>query len=73
MTTAGYSQVSVLTGDGVHGHREGAPFDRVLSTVATPRVPYAWITQTRPGGLVVTPWSSAYKPAGLLCLTVGQN
>jgi len=31
------------------------------------------VTQTRPGGLVVTPWSSAYKPAGLLALTVGPD
>ena len=73
LTTAGYSQVSVLTGDGIHGHREGAPFDRVLSPVAAPRVPSAWVAQTPPGGLVVTPWSSAYKPAGLRCLTVGQD
>jgi protein-L-isoaspartate(D-aspartate) O-methyltransferase len=73
LTTAGYGQVSVLNGEGVHGHREGAPFDRVLSTVAAPRVPSAWVAHTRPGGLVVTPWSSAYKPAGLLCLTVGQD
>ncbi|MGH3866908.1 MAG: methyltransferase domain-containing protein [Pseudonocardiaceae bacterium] len=73
LSTAGYGQVTVLTGDGTHGHRLGAPFDRVLSTVAAPRVPYEWIAQTRPGGLVVTPWNSAYKPAGLLSLTVGPN
>lgn len=24
------------------------PFERVLSTVAAPRVPYAWVAQTRP-------------------------
>jgi hypothetical protein len=42
----------------------------VLSTVAAPRVPYAWVAQTRPGGLVVTPWGSAYKHAGLLSFTV---
>lgn len=73
LSTAGYGQVTVLTGDGTYGHRQGAPFDRVLSTVAAPRVPYEWIAHTRPGGLVVTPWSSAYKPAGLLSLTVGSD
>jgi hypothetical protein len=45
----------------------------VLSTVAAPRVPALWVAQTRPGGLVVTPWSSAYEPAGLLSLTVGPD
>ncbi|MGQ0719243.1 MAG: methyltransferase domain-containing protein [Pseudonocardiales bacterium] len=70
---AGYGDVTVLTGDGARGHPAGAPFDRVLSTVAAPRVPYAWVAQTRPGGLVVTPWGSAYEPAGLLSLTVGAD
>jgi protein-L-isoaspartate(D-aspartate) O-methyltransferase len=70
---AGYGQVRVVTGDGAHGWPAGAPFDRVLSTVAAPRVPYQWVAQTRPGGLVVTPWSSAYQPGGLLSLTVGPD
>ena len=70
LATAGYGDVRVITGDGAQGHPDRAPFDRVLSTVAAPRVPYAWVAQTRPGGLVLTPWGSAYKPAGLLSLTV---
>jgi protein-L-isoaspartate O-methyltransferase len=73
LAPAGYGEVTVICGDGARGHPAGAPFDRVLSTVAAPRVPDAWIAQTRPGGLVVTPWSSAYKPAGLLSLTVGDD
>lgn len=73
LATAGYGEVTVVTGDGAAGHPLGAPFDRVLSTVAAPRVPYAWVAQTRPGGLVVTPWTSAYKPAGLLSLTVAED
>jgi len=73
LATAGYGEVTVLTGDGAHGHPAGAPFDRVLPTAAAPRVPYAWVAQTRPGGLVVTPWGSAYKPAGLLSLSVNSD
>jgi protein-L-isoaspartate(D-aspartate) O-methyltransferase len=67
---AGYGEITVITGNGARGDPGRAPFDRVLSTVAAPRVPYAWVAQTQPGGLVVTPWGSAYKPAGLLSLTV---
>ena len=70
---AGYGEVTVLTGDGALGCPEAAPFDRVLSTVAAPRVPNAWVAQTRPRGLVVTPWTSAYQPAGLLSLTVAPD
>jgi protein-L-isoaspartate(D-aspartate) O-methyltransferase len=73
LSTAGYGDVRVITGDGARGYPAGAPFDRVLSTVAAPRVPALWVAQTRPGGLVVTPWSSAYEPAGLLSLTVGSE
>jgi protein-L-isoaspartate O-methyltransferase len=73
LTTAGYGDVTVITGDGAQGLPAGAPFDRVLSTVAAAEVPYAWVRQTRPGGLVVTPWNSAYEPAGLLSLTVGPD
>jgi protein-L-isoaspartate(D-aspartate) O-methyltransferase len=73
LSTAGYGDVTVITGDGAQGDPVGAPFDRVLSTVAAPRVPSLWVAQTRPGGLVVTPWSSAYEPAGLLSLTVGSE
>ena len=70
---AGYGEVTVITGDGARGWPAGAPFDRVLSTVAAAPVPYSWVAQTRPGGLVVTPWTSAYEPAGLLSLTVGPE
>jgi protein-L-isoaspartate(D-aspartate) O-methyltransferase len=73
LATAGYGDLTVITGDGAQGYPAGVPFDRVLSTVAAPRVPYPWVAQTRPGGLVVSPWSSAYDPAGLLSLTVGES
>lgn len=73
LATAGYGDVRVITGDGARGYPAEAPFDRVLSTAAAPRVPYAWVAQTRPGGLVVTPWGSAYDPAGLLSLTVDAD
>jgi protein-L-isoaspartate(D-aspartate) O-methyltransferase len=73
LATAGYGEVTVLTRDGACGYPEGAPFDRVLSTVAAPRVPYPWVAQTRPGGLVVTPWGHAYEPVGLLSLTVSAD
>lgn len=73
LATAGFGEVTVITGDGARGHRAGAPFDRVLSTVAAPRVPSEWVAQTRPGGLVLTPWGTAYEPAGLLSLTVCED
>jgi protein-L-isoaspartate O-methyltransferase len=65
----------VVTGDGRYGHPAGAPYDRIIATCAVHTVPYAWITQTRPGGIIVTPWVPQASPHGgpLARLTVGQD
>jgi hypothetical protein len=44
------------------------PFTAVQVTLAPTAT-----SSSAPGGLVVTPWSSAYDPAGLLSLTVGPE
>ncbi|WP_353890555.1 methyltransferase domain-containing protein [Micromonospora sp. WMMA1363] len=43
------------TGDGALGVKDGAPYDRILSTCATRGVPPAWIDQLADGGRIVTP------------------
>ncbi len=70
LATAGFDAVTIVTADGADGYLPRAPYDRVISTVATAEVPYAWVAQTRPGGLVLTPWGTPYYPGGLLALTV---
>ncbi|MGH3935915.1 MAG: methyltransferase domain-containing protein [Pseudonocardiaceae bacterium] len=73
LTTTGFDQVMVITGDGALGHPARAPYDRIISTAAVTEVPYAWVAQTRPGGLVLTPWATTYYPGGLLSLTVDDH
>jgi protein-L-isoaspartate O-methyltransferase len=73
LAQAGYHQVTVVTGDGGHGHPPGAPYDRVISTANVTQVPYPWIAQTRPGGRVLTPWGTPYYRGGLLSLTVAED
>jgi protein-L-isoaspartate(D-aspartate) O-methyltransferase len=73
LTEAGYDAVSVLTGDGALGHSRRAPYDRVLSTVCVYQVPYPWIAQTCPGGLVLTPWGTEYYNGHLLALRVAGD
>jgi len=70
LAAAGFGAVTVITGDGAHGHPPCAPYDRVLATAAAQQVPHAWVAQTRPGGRVLTPWGTSYWPGGLLALTV---
>ncbi|MER6816663.1 methyltransferase domain-containing protein [Spirillospora sp. NPDC000708] len=58
---AGYT-VRVVTGDGEAGHPGDAPYDRVIATAAVTALPYAWVEQTRPGGLIVVPWGPVFHP-----------
>ncbi|MFH8573793.1 methyltransferase domain-containing protein [Streptomyces sp. NPDC017993] len=63
------AQVVVEVGDGAAGWTPGAPYDRVLSTYAVDRIPWSWVTQTRPGGRIVAPWG----PLGHVALTVAED
>ncbi|GAB3653129.1 methyltransferase domain-containing protein [Actinocorallia lasiicapitis] len=46
----------VVCGDGADGQPNRQPVDRVHVTCGVRDIPYAWITQTRPGGVIVAPW-----------------
>ncbi|WP_219500012.1 protein-L-isoaspartate(D-aspartate) O-methyltransferase [Nonomuraea ceibae] len=63
----------LVVGDGALGHAAGAPYDRVHATCGVQRVPWAWVEQTRPGGVIVTPWSPGWAYGHLLRLTVGRD
>ncbi|MGH3912097.1 MAG: methyltransferase domain-containing protein [Pseudonocardiaceae bacterium] len=67
--------VTVVTGDGVDGFPAGAPFDRIVSTASTlaGQVPYAWVQQTIPGGVIVTPWGTSFRNGELVSLVVGAD
>lgn len=45
---------TLATRDGLLGLGTFAPYDRIESTVAVSRVPYAWVQQVRDGGLLLT-------------------
>jgi protein-L-isoaspartate O-methyltransferase len=65
---------TVVCADGEKGWPDGASFDRVIATCAVYQVPYAWVEQTRPGGIIVTPFASTLVcDDGLACLQVGED
>ncbi|SCF97404.1 MULTISPECIES: methyltransferase domain-containing protein [unclassified Streptomyces] len=72
LKAAGFAPRRVV-GDGLVGWPAGSPYDRIHSTAAVRHVPLAWIEQTRPGGVIVTPWGTPYANAGLLRLVVGER
>ncbi|GAB2880840.1 methyltransferase domain-containing protein [Streptomyces mayteni] len=49
------AQVGVVDGDGEGGWAPAAPYDRLIGTFSVRSVPHAWVGQTRPGGVIVTP------------------
>jgi protein-L-isoaspartate(D-aspartate) O-methyltransferase len=53
--TLGYSNVTVLVGDGMAGAPELAPFDRIMVTAAAEEVPEALVAQLADGGQMVLP------------------
>ncbi|WP_369379372.1 ATP-grasp peptide maturase system methyltransferase [Streptomyces sp. cg36] len=72
LEAAGFSTWTV-TGDGLLGHPYRAPYDRVIATCAVRRIPYAWIRQTRPGGVVLGTVGSWPWGTGLAKLVVDND
>lgn len=73
LETAGFSTWTV-TGDGLLGHPRRAPYDRVIATCGVNRIPYTWVRQTRPGGVVLaTVGGSWHYGTGLAKVTVAED
>ncbi|WP_215456213.1 MULTISPECIES: ATP-grasp peptide maturase system methyltransferase [unclassified Streptomyces] len=64
---------TLVDGDGLLGHAEGAPYDGLIATCSVRTVPEAWLEQVRPGGTVVTTLSGWLYGSGLVRLTVGEG
>ncbi len=61
LATIGIGGVTFVVGDGSLGSLEHAPFDRILSTAASPSVPAPWIAQLTEGGILVLPVGGRYE------------
>lgn len=74
LSAAGYIP-TVITDDGAAGYPGGAPYDRIIATasVRPGELPYPWVTQTRPGGIIVTPWGPDYHNGVMARLVVDSN
>jgi len=55
LQTLGYSNVTVIAGDGFAGAPDRAPFDRIIVTAAAEEVPEALVEQLAEGGKMVLP------------------
>ena len=51
----GYKNIFVKAGDGTLGYPEQSPFDRIIITAGTPKIPDPLIEQLSDGGIAVAP------------------
>jgi protein-L-isoaspartate O-methyltransferase len=73
--TAANCTSTVICADGAAGWPAGAPFDRIIVTAAVKlgRMPYAWVEQTRPGGIILAPLKTDFTAGPLVAFRVGDN
>lgn len=67
--------VRVVVGDGATTAPTDRPWDRVIATAAVPlgRMPYGWVTHTRPGGVIVAPMFADLTSDPLVRLVAGDD
>jgi len=59
---------TLITADGAHGLPDHAPYDRILATCSVPTIPWAWVEQTRAGGLILTDLKLSIHAGNLVLL-----
>ncbi|MFD5252086.1 ATP-grasp peptide maturase system methyltransferase [Streptomyces bobili] len=64
---------TLVTGDGLAGHREAADYDAIIATCAVRHIPPAWLHQVRSGGTITTTISGWMLASGLIRLTVHDD
>ncbi|HEY1677632.1 MAG TPA: protein-L-isoaspartate(D-aspartate) O-methyltransferase [Candidatus Sulfotelmatobacter sp.] len=55
LTTMGFTNVKIITGDGTQGFAEAAPYDAIVVSAAAAELPQALIAQLAEGGRMIVP------------------
>ncbi|MFF5972191.1 ATP-grasp peptide maturase system methyltransferase [Streptomyces sp. NPDC012769] len=60
-------------GDGLHGFKENAPYDRLVATVGVREIPPDWLEQVRPRGHIVATIVGWLHASEMVRLTVNED
>jgi protein-L-isoaspartate(D-aspartate) O-methyltransferase len=69
----GYDNVTVITGDGLNGVPEHAPYDRIIVTAAAETIPQVLVDELAEGGVMVLPLGEHAGPQRIVKLTRGAS
>ncbi|MFD7059791.1 ATP-grasp peptide maturase system methyltransferase [Streptomyces sp. NPDC059906] len=64
---------TLITGDGLAGHKDDAEYDHLVATCAVRHIPPAWLCQVRAGGTITTTVSGWMLASGLVRLVVQDD
>jgi protein-L-isoaspartate O-methyltransferase len=75
LASAGCDRVRTVVGDATTDTLSSGPFDRIICTAAIQlgRIPYAWVQQTKPAGLILTPVRADLTSGPLVRFTVHED
>jgi methyltransferase of ATP-grasp peptide maturase system len=63
----------LVTGDGLAGYPDRAPYDRIIATCSVRHIPWAWLDQAAPGARIVATLSGWMNGSGLAAITVVED
>lgn len=64
---------TLVTGDGLYGYAENAPYDRLIATCSVRTIPHAWPAQIRAGGTITAPMCGWMGEGSFVHLTVAAD
>jgi protein-L-isoaspartate(D-aspartate) O-methyltransferase len=73
LQTLGFSNVTVVVGDGFEGVPERAPYDRIMVTAAAKETPKALVDQLADGGIMVLPLGPHPEEQSIVKLTKSEQ